>query len=661
MSLPSFQTHSIAFKLNATLIGAIVSVLCIVGIFLGNWLSNRMEEKALADIQRINRQVVDMIDAYAQQLESSANMLGAQFAAPLPKTIASDATLANQAVESFSRNTNAVATIFARQGESFVRIATTLKNDKGERAVGTALATTHPAFPLVKSGKNYTGPATLFGQEYMTQYVPLLDTAGQVQGIAFIGINFTDGLAALKKKVLDLKIGTTGYVFALDASKEPGKAMIHPAAEGKNLIETKDAHGGLVVKAMLEQKEGTFHYDWLNKEAGDSSPRERIAAITMYPRWGWLIGSGSYADEFTRDTRRVLEMLGLAGLFMLLVVVAVSVYVTRGITRQLGGEPGYAMEVSRRIAAGDLSTHVEVTYTAQDSVMSSIKSMKDELQRAVTDVRQTADAIATAAQRMNTAGEQVKNSSSAQSEAAAVVAAAVEQTSVSLSETAGNACIADENATRARRDIESTLGAVRETAANVDSLAAMIDEASSDIARLAVSSRQIEGIVQTIKDIADQTNLLALNAAIEAARAGEQGRGFAVVADEVRKLAENTTKATAEISGLIGGIQSEVDAAVARMAGANDKAEMTREHVVASTGALDTASTDTGRVTESVRTIADAVREQDVAVQQVAQRIEQIAQMTEENTAAASNAADTAHDLDVLAGKLRAAMVRFSI
>ena len=368
----------------------------------------------------------------------------------------------------------------------------------------------------------------------------------------------------------------------------------------------------------------------------------------------------NYAEAAGRSERARWLILLLGG-GALLFAMTTGVLVIRSLTQQLGAEPHEAVAIFGKIAEGNLSVDVPFKNAAETSLIAAVSRMQGSLRALVSDTREIAQSISIASQSMAAASTQVEQSSCTQSEAASAVAAAVEQTSVSISEMAGNAKNADEKAGRARGDIENTLLAVRETADNVDVLANMIGEASRDITQLAESSRQIDGIVQSIKDIADQTNLLALNAAIEAARAGEQGRGFAVVADEVRKLAENTTKSTVEISGLITGIQAQVDAAVGHMQVANEKAGTTRAHVVASTKALDAASTDTGLVTDSVRSISDSVREQDIAVQEVARRMELIAQMTEENTAASSNAADTAKKLDALSVSLLELVGRFKV
>ena len=256
---------------------------------------------------------------------------------------------------------------------------------------------------------------------------------------------------------------------------------------------------------------------------------------------------------------------------------------------------------------------------------------------------------------------QLSKSSTVQSEAAASVAAAVEQISASVGETAANARSAAGEVEKSGTDTSEVLEMMAAAVKNVNAIAALIHASDASVTELDDRSRKIGGIIQVIKDVADQTNLLALNAAIEAARAGEQGRGFAVVADEVRKLAERTAAATSEIATLIGDIQKHIQVTVNGMQQADTQISESLVLVDRTEVALHRISDETRMVAGNVQCISDAIREQDDAIRQVVINVEKIAQMAQQNSAATASSKDTAFQLDKLSVELKDSVARFKV
>jgi methyl-accepting chemotaxis protein/hemerythrin len=323
---------------------------------------------------------------------------------------------------------------------------------------------------------------------------------------------------------------------------------------------------------------------------------------------------------------------GVVGLVLLAVSSGLIVLFSRGVSRPLAG----IIAALERAAGGDLSVRADVgggseavrLATAFNTMMNDMNqamrqffSVADLVRDSVVMVRSTTEAMASAA-------EEVAIQSS-------TIATASEEMAATSGDIARNCLYAAENAQKATEQTHSGSQIVQSSARLMDNIARRVNESSQTVEGLGQRSDQIGAIVNTIQDIADQTNLLALNAAIEAARAGEQGRGFAVVADEVRALAERTTKATKEISTMITAIQSETQAAVGAMVEGVDQVRQGTAETARSGEALEDILGKINELAMQVSQIATAAEEQTATTSEITQNIQMITSVVERNVESA--------------------------
>jgi len=313
-----------------------------------------------------------------------------------------------------------------------------------------------------------------------------------------------------------------------------------------------------------------------------------------------------------------------------------------------------------RIAANDLT--VEVTPRSErDMLGQSFNTMKYNLSSMVRQLGANAHELVSAANEISSSSEQMSKGATEQTDQVAQVSRAVEEMTSSVMESSQSATHASE-ASRAAAEMAGQGGCiVGETVEGMQTIANVVKESASSIGKLAKSAEQIGEIISVIDDIADQTNLLALNAAIEAARAGEQGRGFAVVADEVRKLAERTGKATAEIAEMIKSIQTETDEAVRVMESGIEEVGKGRELADQAGSSLNEIVTMSQNVMTMIESIATAAEEQSSASEQISHNIESISSVARETANGAQQSASAAEQLNRQAECLQQMVSRFKI
>jgi methyl-accepting chemotaxis protein len=320
------------------------------------------------------------------------------------------------------------------------------------------------------------------------------------------------------------------------------------------------------------------------------------------------------------------------------------------------------IKVSGAMAVGDLSHRLRFTSKDELGIIgNSFDAMADSFVKVIRQVTESSTQVAAAANKLNSNAEQIATGAEEVAAQAATVATAGEEMSATSGNIAQNCQMAAEGAQRASQAATNGADVVRHTVEGIKYRGQKTRANAIIIESLGTRSDQIGAIVATIEDIADQTNLLALNAAIEAARAGEQGRGFAVVADEVRNLATRTTNATKEISGMIRAIQSETKQAIISMEEGVKGTEKGAEEAAQLEISLNEILEQINDVATQVHQIATAAEEQTATTSEISNNMQQITQVVQDTASGAHQAATAAAQLDGNAEELQRLVRQFKL
>ncbi|MDO8697918.1 MAG: methyl-accepting chemotaxis protein [Pseudomonas sp.] len=459
-----------------------------------------------------------------------------------------------------------------------------------------------------------------------------------------------------------LRYQSTDYFWINDLSPRMIMHPTNPKLEGQDLSGLKDPDGKALFNEMVSVVKasgaGVVNYRW--PKPGAQEPVAKISYVELFQPWGWILGSGVYIDDIQLEFRQQL-FRAAGGLLLISVLLAALVsLIVRSIARPLDE----TVDAMANIASGEADLTRSLDSRGRDELTAlagHFNAFTANLRNVIGQSLQAAGDLDQASQALGEIAESAQQHSQQQAQQMELVATAIHEVSYAVQDVAKNAEHAANEVRQAEDQAEQGLQNIDSSLRQIDQLSNTIGQAVAVMHSLAQESAQIGGVLEVIRSIAEQTNLLALNAAIEAARAGEQGRGFAVVADEVRLLAQRTQQSTAEIQTMIERLQSNSNAAVSVINASNDASQQTVEQARKAGESLSQIASSLRNLTNLNASIASATLEQTHVVDDINMNVTQAAALSHENALAADQSSAASQHLGHLARQLNQLLGQFRV